>query len=374
MKRLRISIENKKSPFSIASSRAVGNIQESLDFIPGTTIRGAFAGSWLKENVVDSNFKEIFTGDRVVFSNFYIQDAKPIPLTALSCKYHAGLKEEKDKHGIEDILIPFIKAGRIPDELECCQYLREGKPCNAPLKKIRGYYLEDISSGSLEPVRIEKRLIYRTAISPISETALEGALFSQEVIEAGQNFIGDIWVYDDALLSKIEGFIKKLPSFYIGADKSAGFGRCEILYSEISDVIDKQELQRRISDFNEKLGINKEKTYFSITLQSEAIIMDEFMRYKTFIEPGDLGLPEAEFVYGIADSRLLQGWNAMTKLPKEDAIAVEKGSVFVFEVNNLDSVLKRLHETETKGIGKRRGEGFGRLVVCDSFHLMGGLR
>lgn len=376
MKRLRISMVS-KSPFSIASSRAVGNVLQSLDFVPGATIRGALAGMWLKGNKPDNDFKEIFTGGKVAFGNFYIQAAKPIPLSAFSCKYYGGFKEDEDKHGVEDILISLVKGETIPEGLERCKYedIKAEKPCHAPMKKFRGYYLEDISSGSLKSAQVNKRLIYHTAISPTSETALEGAIYSQEVIEAGQRFQGDIWVYDDALLTRIEDFIKNLETFYVGSDKSTGLGRFEMPSDpEVSDVSDKEKLRGRVSDFNERLGPNDGKTYVSITLQSDAIITNEFMGYKTFIEPEDLGIPEAEFAHGVADTKLLQGWNAMTGLPKEDMIAIEKGSVFVFRMNNLNDVLDGLYQAETRGIGKRRGEGFGRLTVCDSFHLREGLR
>ena len=376
MKRLSLRAVN-KTPFSLASSRAIGNIQESLDFIPGTAIRGAIATMWLKEKAPDDDFKEIFAQGKVSFGNLYPKGAKPIPLSALSCKYYSGFKGDEDnKHGVEDILIPLVKEGQIPDELDRCRYLKDGKPCQAPLKKFRGYYLKDISSNSLESIRVKKRLIYHTAISPISETALDGALYSQEVIEAGQTFRGDIWVYDDALPTSVANFIKNLKIFYVGSDKSTGFGRFEMLSDPVEcDVTDKGKLRGRISGFNERLGLNDGKTYFSVTLQSDAIITDGFMRYKTLIEPEDLGIPEAELIQGVADNRLLQGWNAMTRLPKEDMIAIEKGSVFVFTVNSLnDSILERLHTAESRGIGKRRGEGFGRLTVCDSFHLKEGSR
>ncbi|MCL0102448.1 hypothetical protein M1N93_00595 [Dehalococcoidia bacterium] len=332
---------------------------------------------WLKEKAPDDDFKEIFAQGKVAFGNLYPKGAKPIPLSALSCKYYSGFKGDEDnKHGVEDILIPLVKEGQIPDELDRCRYLKDGKPCQAPLKKFRGYYLKDISSNSLESIRVKKRLIYHTAISPISETALDGALYSQEVIEAGQTFRGDIWVYDDALPTSVANFIKNLKIFYVGSDKSTGFGRFGMLSDPVEcDVTDKGKLRGRISGFNERLGLNDGKTYFSVTLQSDAIITDEFMRYKTLIEPEDLGIPEAELIQGVADNRLLQGWNAMTRLPKEDMIAIEKGSVFVFTVNSLnDSILERLHTAESRGIGKRRGEGFGRLTVCDSFHLKEGSR
>lgn len=382
MKRLSISLSN-KSPFSIASSRTVSNVQESLDFIGGTHLRGALAGIWLKGKKPDNDFKELFTGDKVAFSNLYIQGANPVPLSARSCKYHGGFKGDKDKHGVRDILLSLIKEtenrGHIPDEFQHCPYLEEDKPCSAPLEKFRGYYLKDISDGSFKSVMIKKRLIYHTAISHISESALEGALYSQEVVESGQIFQGNICVYDDDILAKLQSFINSQEILYLGSDKSTGLGRFEIrrfemTSSEINDILDMNDLRERISLFNQRLGLDNEKTYFSVTLYSDAIIADKYMRYKTFIEPEDLSIEGAELINGIAKSILVQGWNAMAKLPKEDVIALQKGSVFVFSANNLNSILSRLHDAETFGIGKRRGEGFGRLKICDPFHLQEDLK
>jgi CRISPR-associated protein Csx10 len=159
----------------------------------------------------------------------------------------------------------------------------------------------------------------------------------------------------------------------MGSDRSSGLGRFEIISSQESDSLDKVKMKERISQFNQSLGLKNGKTYFSITLQSDAMITDKFMRYKSFMDSEDLDIPNAQLVLGIAESRVVQGWNAMTRLPKEDALAIEKGSVFVFRVDNHDdNISDRLFELEIYGIGKRRVEGFGKLTVCDTFHLQEG--
>jgi CRISPR-associated protein Csx10 len=374
MERLAFRLDN-KSPFSIAASRAISNVQESLDFIPGTLVRGALAAKWLRGGKPDNDFKDIFTGDKVAFGNLFIQGAKPVPLSAFSCKYHSGFKG--DQHGIRDILLSLIKEIenkiQIPDEYQRCTYLEDGKPCHAPMKKFGGYYLKDISKASFNSKNVEKRLIFHTALSHITETALEGALYSQEVVEDGQNFRGEIWIYDSALQKKLFDFIKKQDFIHIGSDKSIGLGKFEISLDMINEIIDKKKIQSRILEFNKRLGINNGKTYFSITLQSDAIITDRFQRYKTFIESEDMGIQNAEPVHGIARSRLIQGWNAMARIPKEDAIAIEKGSVFVFSANNQNDLIDGLYNAEVNGIGRRKGEGFGRLTVCDPFHIQEGM-
>lgn len=375
VKRLSISLYN-KSPFSIATSRGVGNVQKSLDFIRGTLIRGALASIWIKcNNKIDNNFKDIFTGDKVAFGNLYFKGANPVPFSALSCKYYSGFRDDSKKnvvkHGVYDILVPLIREKenniQIPDEFQHCKFPDCGL---TPIKKFGGYY---VSSGSYSTVKAKTRLIYHTAISHLSETALEKTLYSQEVIESEQNFCGDILVYDDALLVKLIDFINRHEFIYIGSDKTTGLGRFEVTsLVEIVEISDNQNLKERISIFNEKLGLNNGKTYFCVTLLSDAIITDKYMRYKSFIQPGDISLKDAELILGIAQSIPVQGWNSMAKIPKEDVMAIEKGSVFVFSTKKMDDILDRLFDAEVSGIGKRRGEGFGRLIVCDPFHSRDG--
>lgn len=380
MKRLSISLCN-KSPFSIATSRAVGNVQESLDFIRGTLMRGSLAGIWIKKKKADNDFKEIFTGDKVAFCNLYFEGANPIPFSALTCKYYRGFKGDSNKHGVKhgviDILLSLIRENEsnvhISDEFQHCHFPGVGTRCLAPMKKYRGYYSKDISLGYFYTVNAKKRLVYHTAISHLSETALEKTLYSQEVVESEQTFTGDIWVYDDALLVKLNDFIKTHTFISIGSDKSTGLGSFEVSLPEIVEISDIQKLKERISIFNRKLSINNGKTYFCVTLLSDVIITDKYLRYKSFIEPDDMNINDSELILGIAESIPVQGWNSMAKIPKEDMVAIEKGSVFVFSTKKLDDILDRLHDAEVSGIGKRRGEGFGRLIVCDPFHFRDGI-
>jgi len=380
MKRLSLTLVN-KTPFSIATSRAVTNVQETLDFIPGTAIRGALAGIWLKNKKPDDEFKEIFTGDKVFFGNFYPAGSKPIPLSAYSCKYYRGFLDG-EKHGTMDMLFTLIReketGNPVPDSFLTCQCKKDRKACNAPMKRTKGYYKKNFSDGSLELVSVAKRLVFHTAISPVVETAHEATLYSQEVVEKETIFKGDILIHDDFLMTKLESFISNLRDFYLGSDKSTGLGKFEIK-SLIPDGFDevkiKDSLKKGITMFNSKLSLGQDKSYFSITLQSDNIITDKFLRYKSFVGSEDIGLPDAEPILGIAETRRIQGWNTMAKIPREDVAAIEKGSVFVFAVRDLnDYAIDRLYDAEIFGLGKRKSEGFGRVTVCDCFHLEEGLK
>ena len=97
------------------------------------------------------------------------------------------------------------------------------------------------------------------------------------------------------------------------------------------------------------------------------------------IVPRHFGLPEGVSFVHRRDSNqpvcflnqiALHGWNAAQGLPKPDTIALARGSVLLFQCDkNLQpEVFSRLAQIESKGIGERRSEGFGRIAVCYPVH------
>jgi CRISPR-associated protein Csx10 len=370
MKRIEIFLSG-KSPSCFLSSRAVSNVEETLEYIPGSAVRGAFAKEWLQNNKADAKFKEIFTNGKVFFGNLYKDGADPIPLTGYSCKYYPGFKNDSDVgagnilHGVKDLVVPSLKStdGVLPAEYQECKNTLSS--CSAPLKKMKGYYKRETY---YKGVYISKRLIYHTSISPDTESAKESSLYSLEVIDEGQDFVGQIIFFDDLLADELLNFINGYQKISIGSDKSRGMGNFEIVSANFIDS--QNDLQDRINQFNAAIGINDGKTYFTLTMKSDAIITDKFMRHMSYIDLSKLG---AELVYGFNDTRTISGWNALLKLPKEDDMAIVKGSVFIYKIDrSVEEIINGLDKIETEGIGKRRAEGFGVVTVCDPFHWEGG--
>ena len=64
------------------------------------------------------------------------------------------------------------------------------------------------------------------------------------------------------------------------------------------------------------------------------------------------------------------GWSDLWRLPKPDDIAISMGSVSLFglSVPLNDDIVQALLQMQEEGIGARRREGFGRLLVSSSFH------
>ena len=85
----------------------------------------------------------------------------------------------------------------------------------------------------------------------------------------------------------------------------------------------------------------------------------------------EFGLKDIECVCAFNNTKEVLGWNAAWGLPKEKEMAIEKGSVFFFKYNgdDVEGLLQSLKDVEIKGIGLRKEEGFGRVYICDSFHI-----
>ena len=365
-------------PLALSSRHFVSNEIDTLDYIPGSTFRGAIANELSKEwGYDDTKFKEIFVDGKIKFGNLYLlKDGKgfPIPRSAKTCKYLQGFYP----HGVFDFLLPTVKYKQAKEiALDKCP------TCKAPLDAFDGFY--NVGTGKRKKIEPAKRLITRTAIDDRTQTAREGFLYSIATIEEDQEFYGILDADSDSVV--IEGKemkYKDIPilsegeNFWVGLGKTRGFGNIEITGIEQLERIFPLEyvpgnLENRFNEFQRTLSpLNI--TGFSITLYSDAIIMDKFMRYKSCIDETYLkeafNMDNVECICAFNAVREILGWNAAWGLPKEKEVAIEKGSVFFFKCDaEQKNTLDTLKQMEKEGVGLRREEGFGRVYVCDPFHI-----
>ena len=99
------------SPLVISSRHFVSNENNTIDYIPGSALRGAIAEKLLMELGGDHpKFKEIFVDGKIKFGNLYPGQGSPIPKSAKTCKYLQGFRGS-DNHGVIDYLLPTVKYG-----------------------------------------------------------------------------------------------------------------------------------------------------------------------------------------------------------------------------------------------------------------------
>jgi CRISPR-associated protein Csx10 len=383
------------SPLALHWRRTSEQFAPTLDFIPGSTVRGALAELFLAgdpNKAEETLFQELFLNEAVHFSDFFISPANSsdlprlLPASAVACKrfpdHYSGslsdnlLRLELMREWEALALEMHSKWKKCP---ECEDEGRDGKRDRVGTR----YYIPGDATKWLE---IRKRMIANTAIERTTGTAAQTMLFSHEVIEESGRFdpqavyfCGTITV-PDRLRNSLHEIAPLQKRLAIGYGRSRGFGQIQVHFwgSPRAATTALRErwmsLNRAVQQLWQKHHREPQGQYFSLTLQSHLALHNEQTGQPILgdIQPHDLGLPvEVERCYCILGSVLVSGWNAALGLPKTDTWALGRGSVLLFRLPPgaaLDPVFERLHEIEQNGLGDRRAEGFGRMIVCDPFH------
>lgn len=403
-----------RSPLVIAARpTTVGLPIESRSYIPGTSIRGAIAGKLLRkgEDPGSIRFHKLFLEDKVRYGNLYpvsrgpeLEQAMdwsiPLPATAVSCKWQPGFAltdvVPDEGHGVFDTLIAHLAMDDLGVPKQC-----NHAGCGADLEPFSGFYETDGHSLFRE-VSPGRRLISRTAMDSVLGAAKGGALYTLQAVNEREIFSGFIEV-DPSLENDLTRTLQSA-RLRTGSDRTRGLGDVEV--STFVPIMDQhfgfeEDLAGRLALFEDALqsrgglgdGLREAVelgedswTVFPLTLYSDAIVIDEYMRYQTSINVGMLRMygrcwpddttswpDRTRLIRAFASTSIVAGWNSAHQLPKPRELVIDRGSVFVFAAprQDRDTLISCLQHLEKEGIGERRDEGFGQVIVGHPFHLRG---
>ena len=387
MKRYAISA-TLKSPVIIQQNRQ-SDTSLSLDFIPGSTLRGALAAQYIREGGTpdETEFKSLFLNNPVRFTDLLPTNcagmkSRPLPLSAVSCKRKPGFLKEGDEgkkinttaHGVEDILCRrfanYLKPETISDNT--CRI------CGNDLKCISGFWSENLEVPQLhKPTMIMHR---HTGIDRSTGTASDKIFFITQSIadhrmDEGsgefkpQEFYGTLYLTAEQLDP-----LKKLieSNLFVGANRTSGSGEVKLSLTEANEDQDSFDILKWDTDFKRKVKAfasidPPEGIYFSVMMNSHAILTDRFLRPSFDL---DLPFDGVAPVLKMVKSQKIRGWQSSWGLPKPDDIGIVTGSVFLFkyEGDDLDGLNKFLSDVVKSGIGFRQEEGFGQVSICNQLH------
>jgi len=409
----RIELEIKAlSALAIARQKAGGSIGEAVDYIPGTVIRGAVAAQILDlsngrsadltENGGD--FQALFLSDNpAIFQNAYpalvingkiiskdrLEENGVLPATALSSKNKPGFKPKNN--GVFDTLIDrFCAEGYgYPYDPNCPEDGGRVDPAGI------SFYCK--FNKKYHSLSANKRLLTRVGINRRRATSEEEILYSLEVLNESQEkkqnpvyYRGAILLEED-LAESLRDFIQQRhQNFRLGGSTSRGLGKVEINTKKPVDA--KTDVSDRIAEFNKKLEgrwhkwgvfgnpikeLPANRTYFTLDLQSDAILTENWRRTTVISEKmlrQFAGIEDKadslhlEAAYSSYD--FLSGWNAGWGLMKDVELITNKGGVYLFSTTRPDIWIDKLGKLEEKGVGDRTCEGFGQIQICNQFHLV----
>lgn len=378
-----------REPLALARRPDAGNKLDTQPYVPGSSIRGAIAWKLIREWDLGEDahenpvFEDCFLEEHLRFGPLYpafVSDGElavgaPMPRSAITCRDHPGFPADGG-HGVVDRL----RAGEEAVDAEC-------PSCGGRLRPKGGFYSvppDGESGGAYRSLEVPGRTRYQTAVDDDTGRPKENQLFGARLVEAGTVFVGHVWGPATQLSVVKELFIGDSGvEIRVGRGRSRGRGRLEL---QLADG----ERQERIFPYlfeppDDRLRGEGEDSIgesFTLTLHSDLIGLDPWLHpVGTLDGPalwrllgGDGADPPFELDWAYADTRRVQGWRGKPGLPRSADTAIVRGSSFRYvlkdgaSVEEAGEVTRLLQQAEREGLGLRRGEGFGVVVVNQPLH------
>ncbi|HEY9602581.1 MAG TPA: RAMP superfamily CRISPR-associated protein [Allocoleopsis sp.] len=348
-----------EQPLLATSFQGDPNSDVSYPYIPGSMIRGALIGRYLKQNqiqdsdiVADENIRRLFFNGKTRYLNAYLltQEQKQPRSLPIPRSWFKQKNAELPKRGSHESLeIYDLSQVEVTDE-------------DISLKSL-GENCCTVNDNSVVLYEVERRINIHNERHRRRGRATEakGEIFRYEALDKGQKFQAVI-VCEDADVQIIGDLLRQNENLWLGGSQSAGYGHTQI--SEIQD----QDCETW-NEVGELVENRLQRNSLHITLLSDLILRDESGQY--IVEPPiqllaeALGLEEQELRKSLRKSymsgTLIGGFNRKWGLPLPQVQALAAGSIFVFDPVPL--TLEQIRNLEIQGIGERKVDGFGRVAV-----------
>ncbi len=319
-----------QTPISIVTA-VLGNVSESLDFIPGT---------YLLPHITKNLGKNVRSA--VANGDFQVSPAMI------------------EIDGERGYAIPKVFAQEKMNKSQVYNRLLENLGNKKQTKPIREGYISDLNSGTLSIEKTPQTLMIHNTVEDSVQrpTSDVGGVFSREAIKAGTVLRGKIR-WKKSLNLKVEDF-KKSPekdSVRLGTSKKDDYGlaKFEVFVKE-SDEKDERKLKNELV----------------VYLASDVLLRNDNLRQTNLVVDlaeklgKKLGaeLTEAKtegLISSIIQVRRIESWQVSWGFPRPTLTAMAAGSVVVFN-SDKDLIFDDLKKIEAEGIGERRGEGYGQII------------
>jgi CRISPR-associated protein Csx10 len=361
MKAITFSLTTQQ-PLLATSFQGDPNSDVSYSHIPGSMIRGAIIGRYMKKNQLNN-----FNLEKKIVRDLFFEDE--------SVQYLNAYLESKDSGKRRTLPVPISwikdKDKDLPKYESSCRmpiYDRattDDLPEDLTPKSVQQRFCT-VSEQSVCLYKENRRINIHNQRdrSKGRSTKEQGEIFRYDAIDVGQTFQPVILCETDEIYDEILRLLKAKDDIWLGGSQSAGYGHCKI-----SNV---QTRDDKWTEVSIPVAKRTSQDDLVITLLSNAILRDEYgqpvadpnlvkCEIEKILEIVNLPkpLPEAQPIY--AGSENIGGFNRKWGLPLPQVPALSMGSVFVFKEYSLTE--EQIKLLESQGIGERRVDGFGRIAV-----------
>ncbi|MGK7875816.1 MAG: RAMP superfamily CRISPR-associated protein [Xenococcaceae cyanobacterium] len=340
-----ITLEIRTESPVIIPAKTVGNVVETLDYIPGRywlRLLHKKLGGWIDVN------RGIREGD-IIVTNATIKIAgnpsRPVPFALFAEKLGGGLDKGKGVYN----------------------RLEEAEPEGIQLKGIRKGYIGTFDGKKWPPYQKVECLIYtHNTIEdryqrPSSEV---GGVYSYQAISAKTEFVAELrlkkGLVDQLNRGKSNWWELLKDTYLIGQSKKDDYG-----VISVRAVSHPQEL----SNINSR---HENAETLTVWLLSDVLLRGDRLQVTadldTFKKELELALEvsleerkEKDKISAVARQRRTDSWQVRWGIPRPSLVGLQGGSCLVYKVvkGNLD--VSKLSRVQIEGIGERRSEGYGQL-------------
>ena len=343
-----------QSPLVIAS-RTLGNVVETLDYIPGTHLM-RLAVQRLRHSGV--NIGQAIAHQSLLVTNatlaIHEQRSLPVPLALSGTKLGGGLE----------------KGGTVYNRLV------ESPPTQGQQKGERGGYIAIGKSQQLFFEKVGKAVLTHNTIDDAVQrpTQAVGGVYSYQAIIPNTTFRAELRVTAEIAsqlaAQRADWWEALTGSAKLGQSKKDSYGQVTITALEpfsTSATIEPAESSNHhltvwlLSDL--LLRDQRLRPSTSVTVLATAL-SEQLGCELTLREDWDQGSVRSLF----ARSHRIESWQVRWGLPRPSLAGFAAGSCFVFqcaEGQRLDP--SKLAEIAVQGIGDRRAEGFGQVLLNSPF-------
>jgi len=392
-------------PVLIPDPQGEANSAISLLYIPGALLRGALIGLYRKTfDAADSDIRALFLGDTTRYLNAYpvLEERRALPVSA-AWRYNKTEKPDGEKAARRIYNFAVAQPDYFNEETvdAAFAWFKEAELAERfnPSRQVNVHTQRNPRKGRAIPRKGKKEKYDPAAGTVYRYDALAAGLVLQGVIltEAEQQ-----------LADKLETLLQQNQTLWIGRARRAGYGEVRItvisdegfrengsdarppevkLPSWQSDVVadssesntfeSPSESEDESDEYQEEEYQNDESDEgspqhsgnLSLMLTSDALLRDKWGQ--ATLDPSAavaeaMGLPLTTFTLqedsSFLTTRVVGGFNRKWGLQLPQMLALAAGSAFDLATKESLST-EQLERLEQCGIGERRNEGFGQVLV-----------
>ena len=345
-------------PLVITDGSAESMAHQTLEYIPGNMILGAFASRWVAKNGKPGSlndaqpaFRTLFLDGTTLWGNAYPCIGKsacvPVPKSYAKLKNYSGLPSNNAEAAQNPLVINkfCLEEGALP------------QLCKAHSTKIQDESprLGRIGATFMEPLTLQvpeqpAQWNMHVALDQNRRSAADGQLFGFSSLATGNTFLADIYFHTEEAMNTAKALFASVKSFRVGHSRSAGYGLVAVEATERAVVTPQvcgagRVVLYLLSDYLPK------NTWESPLKSLENEVAKAAGRSSIALEANSV----------MASYKTVAGFNSLWRLPKTSRTVLEKGSILAFTLPSSVSF------TLPPALGGGQGEGYGRICVNPAY-------